>query len=129
MSFCVLIVDDEEQMLRGLAAFLEDDGFAVLTASSGEEGMVLIEDHQVHACIVDMRLPGMVGSEFIERVHRDQPQLRFLIHTGSSDFTIPPRLRALGIRDAHLFIKPLVDLSLLSRALRELLGFESRSER
>jgi DNA-binding NarL/FixJ family response regulator len=128
MSFRVLIVDDEEQILRGLAAFLEDEGFDVLSAASSEEGLALVVDHQLDAGIVDMRLPGMVGNEFIERAHRLQPQMRFLIHTGSSDYLIPARLSALGIRDEHLFVKPLVDLSLIARALRELLGCESSPE-
>jgi DNA-binding NarL/FixJ family response regulator len=128
MGVRVLIVDDEEQMLRGLAAFLEDEGFDVLSAASGEEGLALVADHELQAGVVDMRLPGMAGNEFIERAHSLQPQMRFLIHTGSSSYAIPARLRALGIMEEHLFIKPLVDLSVIARALRALLGLDTESE-
>jgi DNA-binding response OmpR family regulator len=64
----VLIVDDDVESTEILALHLEKDGYEVLTAHSGTEGLRLAYDHQPDAVILDIRMPGMDGREVCARL-------------------------------------------------------------
>jgi two-component system OmpR family response regulator len=118
MTPTVLIVDDEAPICDNLAAYLEDEELRVQVAHSGEEALRLVEAGlEVQVCILDLRLPGMDGNQTALALHRIAPGIRFLIHTGSTDFTPSPDLTGIGVTPAHLFNKPVVDMSLLVRAV------------
>ena len=89
-AYRVLIIDDELSLLKSLVAFFEDEGFFVRGAESGEEGLEILKTEKMDVVIIDLRLPGIDGNETIVRAHELQPALRFLIHTGSTDYQIPP---------------------------------------
>ena len=119
MTPTILIVDDEAPICDNLAAYLEDDGLCVQVAHSGEEALRMVETGlEVQVCILDLRLPGMDGNHAALALHRIAPGIRFLIHTGSTDFTPSPDLAGIGITPAHLFNKPVADMSRLVRAVR-----------
>ena len=75
-SIRVLVVDDEEMILLNLAVFLEDDGFTVFSASSGEAALELLSRETVDVAIVDIRLPGMDGNTLILEAHKLYPETR-----------------------------------------------------
>lgn len=116
----VLVVDDELAVRDNLAAYLEDEGMQVTQAESGEQAV-----ERVHAggkfavCVMDMRLPGMDGNATIVALHALQPELQFLVHTGSANYALPPALRAIGMSAAQVFMKPLADMAVLANAIRE----------
>ena len=58
----LLIVDDEPKLVSVLKGFLETKGFDVRTASSGEEAMQLVEQHQPHVMLLDLNLEGSAVS-------------------------------------------------------------------
>ncbi len=118
----VLILDDEDMVRENLQAFLDDEGFKTLTASSGEKALALLADNRVHACIVDMRLPGMSGNEFIIKAHKAHPDMRYLIHTGSTAYKLPAKVIACGLTRDMVFIKPVRDMCELSDAIRRLVS-------
>jgi CheY-like chemotaxis protein len=121
MTIHVLIVDDESLITSSLMAFLEDEGMSPMSAASGEEAIeILQEDKAFDVCIMDMRLPGMDGNTAIRAIHKLCPKMRFIVHTGSVDYIIPTDLKSLGIREAHLFHKPLADMNLIVKAIRSL---------
>ena len=116
----VLLVDDEYIVRKTLQDFLEDEGFYVGTAESGENGIDLLREAPFDYCIVDMRLPGMDGNDFILGAHGMDPGLRFLVYTGSVDYVPPAGFRDFGITRTHIFHKPIADMRTLSDALRRL---------
>lgn len=118
----ILVLDDEEAVRTGLVLFLEDDEFEVLSASSAEEALALLEERPVDVAIVDIRLPGMDGDAFIQEAHRTGRAANFLIHTGSTNYSLPPVLRALGISRKQVFRKPVIDMAIMSEAIRNLVG-------
>jgi CheY-like chemotaxis protein len=71
---------------------------------------------------MDMRLPGMNGDSTIRALHAICPDLKFIIHTGSADYSIPDDLRALGIDANVFFAKPLLDMQPLAETLSALAG-------
>ncbi|MCK9241317.1 response regulator [Desulfocurvus sp.] len=118
----VLILDDEQMVRENLEAFLEDEGLRVLTASNGEEALNVLAANTIMVGVVDMRLPGMAGSEFIVKAHALSPETRFIVHTGSTNYKLPRELRAIGITRDEVFIKPLADMQVILDATARLLG-------
>jgi CheY-like chemotaxis protein len=121
-SLRILIVDDEDSIQRSLRAFLEDEGFEVATAVSGEDGLEALSHTPCDAAVVDIRLPGMDGNLFIERAHELCPAMRFLVYTGSVGYSPPASIQSAGILDSCIFKKPIRDMSVLATALKDLLG-------
>ena len=74
MSTVILIVDDEPGIPKAIKEYLEDAGdYRILVATDGEHGLAVLEEQDVAVCIVDMRLPGMSGNEFIPLAHACVP--------------------------------------------------------
>lgn len=117
----ILLVDDEKSLLNNLTRFFEDEGFHVLTAKNGEEAITLLAQERVHGAIVDMRLPGIDGNEVIIEAHRLQPAIQIIIHTGSTNYLLPPALRELGIDEERIHLKPVLELASLSEHMRQLI--------
>ncbi len=116
----VLLVDDEASVRDNLQAYLEDEGFIVIPAGSGEEALDAVEQQRFGVAIVDMRLPGMSGNDFIRRAIELSEQLHFIIHTGSLEYQLPEDLHSLGVSPADVLLKPIGDLSELTRRLTAL---------
>ena len=121
MAARILLVDDEEMVRETLMAFLEDEGLEVVAVDPGESAVQAVESGQVFdVCVMDVRLPGMDGNEAIRALARRAPRLRFLIHTGSMDYSLPADLRRMGLSEARIFNKPMLDLAEMARAVRAL---------
>lgn len=67
----VLIVDDEDIVLRSLRRVLESEGFAVVEASSGAEALAKIADEPPDLVVLDILMPGMDGIEICRRLRAD----------------------------------------------------------
>lgn len=81
----VLFVDDEPQILEGIKLNVRRK-FQLLTATSGPEGLKLIEESDTPAVVVsDMRMPGMSGAEFLTQVRKISPDSVRMLLTGYSD--------------------------------------------
>ncbi|MEW5721534.1 MAG: response regulator [Thermodesulfobacteriota bacterium] len=113
----VLVVDDDEFVRLNLLAYLEDEGFSVFSATSGEEALGLLDHQEVDVAAVDMRLPGMDGNTFILKAHQARPGTRFVVYTGSINYNLPESLKAVGVRTEHVFLKPVEDMEILRRAI------------
>jgi DNA-binding NtrC family response regulator len=121
MTESVLIVDDDPDVRRNLAAYLEDEGMTATAVDSSEAAAELLNSGAAFdVCIVDMRLPGAQGEAAIPLLKSLHPQLAFLLHTGTAGYRLPPALRTLGIRDADVFIKPIEDMGWIAEAVRGL---------
>jgi len=118
----VLILDDEQMVRENLEAFLEDEGLIVLTASNGEDALGILAANDITIGVIDMRLPGMAGSEFIVKAHSTSPHTKFIVHTGSTNYKLPHELRDIGITHDDVFIKPLADMHVVLNTIRRLLG-------
>lgn len=70
----ILLVDDEENILRSLERLLRRDGYRILKATSGQGGLEVLKQHAVGVIISDQRMPGMTGVEFLSKVKDLYPQ-------------------------------------------------------
>lgn len=124
----ILIVDDESVVSANLTAFLEDEGFTVFSAFSGEEALELLAEEDIDIGIIDMRLPGIDGNTLILKAHDVRPLMKFLIHTGSTNYGLPRALMSIGIDTERVFRKPLPDLSVLTQAINQLITREQTDD-
>lgn len=108
----VLLVDDDEMIRDSVSAYLEDEGFSVYSAASGETGLESIASIRPTVCISDMRLPGMDGDLFIIKAHALSPATGYLLHTGML-YSLSDELRAIGMTSEDVLLKPIHKLSVL----------------
>ena len=78
---CVLIVDDEANMRRVLAALLKRHGLQVLQASNGVEALEQVKDHSVDAILSDLKMPQVNGLELLAEVRRCRPEIPVVLLT------------------------------------------------
>ncbi len=118
----ILIVEDEPDLLRALAQALREEGYAVDTATDGEDGLFKGESWEYDAVVLDVMLPKLDGWELLRRLRtskrtpvlmltaRDQSRDRVRgLDTGADDYVIKPfdlpellaRLRALIRRTSN----------------------------
>ncbi|HEC12682.1 MAG TPA: response regulator [Acidiferrobacteraceae bacterium] len=81
----LLLVDDEENILKALGRLLRRDGYRILTASSGREGLALLEHHKVGVIVSDQRMPQMTGSEFLFQVKERYPDTVRIVLSGYTE--------------------------------------------
>jgi DNA-binding NtrC family response regulator len=109
----ILVVDDETPVRLSLAAYLEDEGFDVRTAESAEQALETLgaaNERVPKLAVVDLRLPGMDGAALILELARRHPGMKFLIHTGSTKFSLSEDLKSAGVDDSQVFFKPVLDM-------------------
>ena len=83
----LLIVDDEPSNLSTLRRLLRREGYRVLTASSGQEGLNLLALNKVQVIISDQRMPNMSGTQFMRIVRELYPETIRIILSGFTDLT------------------------------------------
>jgi response regulator RpfG family c-di-GMP phosphodiesterase len=115
----VLLVDDEENILKSVSRLLMDDeDLMVLTASSGEEGLKLISANPGIALILsDQRMPGMSGAEFLEKSRAIIPGAVRMVLTGYAD--INATMDAINKGGAARYITKPWDDSMLVQTIRD----------
>src|SRR5689334_19576527 len=70
VPYSVLVVDDEELTLRTISRGLRQDGFEVLTASSGEDALRIFQEDKPDLTLLDIVLPGIDGVEVLRRIRQ-----------------------------------------------------------
>lgn len=87
MGKVILAIDDEEHILELLSYNLESNGFRVLTADSGEDGLELLKREAVDLVLLDIMLPGIDGMEMLKRIRKnpDTTDLPVIMLTAKSE--------------------------------------------
>ena len=70
----LLLVDDEENIIASLRRLLRRDGYHIITANSGAQGLQRLAENKVDVIISDQRMPGMTGVEFLRRAKELYPE-------------------------------------------------------
>lgn len=85
MERTLLLVDDDEDIGAALTRLLRQDGYTILRATSGQEGLELLARHEVSVIVSDQRMPGMTGVEFLSRAKELYPKTVRIILSGYAD--------------------------------------------
>jgi two-component system, OmpR family, response regulator len=84
MAGTILLVEDEEDIASVVKAYLERDGFRVVWASRGVDGLLALERHEVQLAILDLQLPDADGFDLCRAI-RERSQLPIVILTARDE--------------------------------------------
>ena len=121
----ILVVEDEVDLLTGLAKALREEGYAVDTSGDGEEGLYKAESWEYDAIILDVMLPKLDGWEILQRLRKTKktPVLMLTARDASRD-----RVRGLDTGADDYLVKPF-DLAELLARLRALIRRSANQSR
>ncbi len=102
----ILVIEDDPDLAMNLRVLLEINDYHVFQANNGLEAMEIVQNHRPDVIVSDVRMPGMDGAEFLQKLradklHRDIPfifasaiveplVMRRLINLGADDFLAKP---------------------------------------
>jgi DNA-binding response OmpR family regulator len=129
-DFKILVVDDEKNIVDVVKAYLEKDGFEVVTAMDGEEALNIFNRENIHLIVLDLMLPKITGEEVCSRIRAtssvpiimltakaDEDERIEGISIGADDYLTKPfsarelvvRVRAL-LRRTYRDVTPMADI-------------------
>jgi CheY-like chemotaxis protein len=120
----LLLVDDQPALRELGARILDAAGYRVLTASSGDEALRVLDAHRggIHLVITDVVMPGMNGRQLAQRIADEHPGVQVLFVSGYTD---DDALRdGLATQSAHFIAKPYT-VEALTRYVRHVLDAPS----
>ena len=110
-SLACVVADDHPVVLDAVCALLESRGLVVQArATDGEAALALIAKHRPPVALVDLRLPGMSGSEAAREAQRLSPDTAVIVYTGQSDVACMTEVLDAGAKGFVLKDAPLEDL-------------------
>ncbi len=117
-ALSVLLIDDEEGLRRAVVSFLKRRGMRIIAVEDGGDAIRVLRRERFDVIVSDVRMPGMSGGEFLERLRREQPAMvnRLIFTTGDTFATDTSLL----LRDSGVpsLVKP-YDFAKLETVLRE----------
>jgi two-component system cell cycle sensor histidine kinase/response regulator CckA len=120
----ILVVDDQEIVLRTVVAVLEQANYLVLTADCGASAVKLAQETErtIHLLLSDVNMPGMSGPDLGEILKKARPDLHVMLMSGGADGTL------LVLNYGWAFIqKPFVATKLV-QMVEDVLHSENRSQ-
>ena len=119
----ILVVDDEPHIVLGLRDALEFEGFRVISASRGQDGVSLAKTESPDAVILDLMLPDLNGYAVCEQLRRIRPQVPILMLTARSQGI--DKIRGLDAGADDYVTKPFSVNELIAR-MRAIFGASRR---
>jgi len=108
----LLIVEDEEDLRRGLEQALREEGYAVDGAGEGTDALYKAETWDYDAIVLDIMLPGLDGWEILQRLRRKKKTPVLLLTARDA---VPDRVRGLDLGADDYLVKPFDLAELLAR--------------
>ncbi len=115
----LLLVEDERVLRTLVAEFLRNEGYSVLEAADGGEGVSAYLDHgPFDLLLVDLRMPVMSGEEVCRRVKQQNPHQKVMVCSAAIVRESEEALRSVGVH--HFLTKPYHPESLLAHIRQEI---------
>ena len=113
----ILVVDDEENIRFLYKEELEDEGFAVELAKSGEEAIEKLSRCRPDLITLDIKMPGMGGLEALKRIRETDRDLPIILCSAYGDYK-----QDLTTWASDAYVVKCADLTELKATIRKLLG-------
>ena len=107
----ILLVDDNEDFIDSIKDILEDEGYHVCTANSGEKALDVSEQEAFDVVLMDIKMPGMNGVECFLEMKQRKPDVRVVMFTAYALTELIQQARDEGVCD--VLKKPLSMLELV----------------
>ncbi|RKY29652.1 MAG: hypothetical protein DRP74_08445 [Candidatus Omnitrophota bacterium] len=123
MAKKILVIDDEELIIKSLRKLLEKNGFMVYVAKNGQDAIVMAEEENFDLIIADIRMPGINGVDTVQSIfenleNRKVSRIPTIFITGYADKDI--KQRATALKPLAYIYKPF-DISELVDRVKEVL--------
>lgn len=115
----ILIIDDEKNLRDSIAAYLESEGMEAQTAATGEAGKAVLETDRFDAVVVDLKMPGISGLDFLSWLKEGGPLVPAIMISAHGD--IKDAVEAMKRGAADYLVKPFNPEELVVR-LRMVIG-------
>lgn len=113
----ILIVDDEKEIRNLIAIYLKNEGFHVLEAGDGEQGLNLLKKHKVHLIVLDIMMPKIDGIEMCMKVREIAEMPIIMLSAKSQDMD---KIVGLTLGADDYVTKPFNPLELIARIKSQL---------
>ena len=124
---CVLIVEGDPAVRRGIVDALQFAGYQTLEAAHGDEGCEMALRRQYDLLLLDLVLPGRDGFDILQEVRRVRPTLPIIVLTGRGEAA--DRVRGLEDGPDDYIVEPFGVKELLARAEAVLARSPQRAQR
>lgn len=117
----VLVVEDDAEIRKGIGIYLKNQGYEVLEAADGIEGLEMMAGHDIHLAIVDIMMPRMDGIEMTMRLREQYDFPVIMLSAKSEDMD---KVSGLNIGADDYVTKPFNPMELLARVNSQLRRYE-----
>lgn len=117
MEYTILVVEDEIEICNAIEIYLKSQGYHVLKAHNGQEGLNIINEQTVHLAIVDIMMPIMDGIQMTMKVREKYDFPIIMLSAKSEDID---KITGLNIGADDYVTKPFVPMELLARISAQL---------
>jgi DNA-binding response OmpR family regulator len=114
----ILVVDDDETIRNTVKAILEDEGYTVDLAATGNDAILKTEQESYNLALLDIRLPDMEGVELLKLMKQTVPRTRKIMVTGYP--SMQNAIAALNKQADAYLVKPVNVEKLLSTVKEQL---------
>lgn len=117
----ILIIDDDQSLRDSLRRTLRREGYTVMEAAEGGEGIKIIQNHSIDLVLVDLFMPGKEGLETILELRRSYPNLKIIAMSGGGEKRHMDVLKAAKVMGARRVLAKPFSREDLIEALNDLL--------
>lgn len=111
-AFHILVVEDDKEILDGVAIYLKNQGYVVFKAQNGREGLKVLEKEEIHLAIVDIMMPVMDGITMTMRLREKYDFPVIMLSAKSEEID---KVTGLNIGADDYVTKPFAPMELLAR--------------
>ena len=122
----ILVVDDEVEIREGLAALLSSEGYSVVEAETGDNGLARLEERPFDLLLLDVSLPDRNGIDLLREIHGRSPHLSIILITAFGSIDMARAAFKNGARD--YITKPWSNDELLAQVSLAIEGTRLREE-
>jgi DNA-binding NtrC family response regulator len=116
MIYRIIIVDDEEQILRALDTFFNLRGYEVVTCSDPRTALERIRTERFHVALLDINMPQMTGIELLKEIKESRPTVQVIMMTAYT--TIEKAIECVENGAADYLLKPFQNMDELAEVVR-----------
>lgn len=113
-QYGILYIDDDQMSRELIGDFLRENGYSVVLAENGEEGLDLFAQHALDLVLLDLRMPHMDGLEVLKRIRSKDDELPVLVISGVGD--MEDVIQAIRAGATNYVVKSLENLDILKEA-------------
>lgn len=92
---CILIIDDDNELVEGLKQFLNHNGFQTISASTGSEGLKIAIEEKPDVIVLDILMPGVTGWEVCDQLQANAAtrHIPVIVMSSTEPLSLKPTLR------------------------------------